>query len=149
MIALRLLGRLLLASLGLFLAGLAAAATVFLGLRQLYAPVAGAGQGPEALLDAGLYALAAALALGRFSLVIAAAAIVIAEAARLRSWLYYAAAGLLSAGYALSTLAPAAPEANGTLRETAVFVAAGLAGGLVYWLVAGRRAGIRAPRGPA
>lgn len=143
MIALRLVGRLVFAAFGLFLAGFAVAATVYFGLRQLYAPSGDAVPPAAALHETGLYVFATALALGRFPLLVAAAAIILAEAARLRAWPYYAAAGLLCGAYALTTLGEGRAAAAGTGgREAVVFIAAGLAGGLVYWLVAGRSAGI-------
>jgi hypothetical protein len=147
MIALRILWRLILDSVGIFLATVAAAATVYFGLQQLYALPSPPPQGtPDAILDAGLYIFAAMLAIGQFSWLIATAAIVVAEIAAIRTWLYYVGMGALSAAYALSTLAsgPADPAtADLALRDSFIFIAAGLAGGLVYWLVAGRSAGVR------
>ena len=70
-------------------------------------------------------------------------AIVLAEGFRLRSIVVYGVIGCaltLAAVYGLD-FAGWAPSA-GMMHEREVFAAAGIAGGLVYWLFAGRRAGV-------
>jgi hypothetical protein len=66
--------------------------------------------------------------------------VMLAEALRLRSLLFYAAAGglgLLALYYGLG-LAPADTRGG---REFEIVAAAGIVGGLVYWALAGRNAG--------
>jgi hypothetical protein len=78
--------------------------------------------------------------IGQAALLPVLAAIAAAEILRLRSVLYFCAAGLLSA-FAVSRLLD--PETSGAIpSEPALAAAAGLAGGLVYWLIAGRSSGI-------
>jgi hypothetical protein len=70
-------------------------------------------------------------------------AIILAEGFRLRSIVVYGVIGCaltLAAVYGLD-FAGWAPNA-GMMHEREVFAAAGIAGGLVYWLFAGRRAGV-------
>jgi hypothetical protein len=68
--------------------------------------------------------------------------IVIGEVARIRSWLYYVIGGGLALA-AIPLLARINSSGVGTLSEATVwqvFATAGFAGGLVYWIVAGRNA---------
>jgi hypothetical protein len=78
-----------------------------------------------------------------------AAVIIVAEAFAWRSVLFYAALGLVLALWAyFSGFSLAAPE-EAVAREAEISAAAGIAGGLAYWLVAGRNAGAwRAPSVP-
>jgi hypothetical protein len=79
--------------------------------------------------------------LGSTALLPAMAAIVLGEALALRSWLYYAAAGLTVAFLvAHSSLLPDYPALP---SDPPISAAAGLVGGLMHWLVAGRSAGLR------
>ena len=84
-----------------------------------------------------------------FSLLPAMIVIALAEAFRLRSFLFYAAAGglgLLALYYGVSFAdRVAAPSAS---REWEIIAAAGIAAGLVYWLLAGRNAGVWCERAP-
>jgi hypothetical protein len=72
-------------------------------------------------------------------------AIIIAEGFKLRSIVVYGVIGgalALAAVYGLDFGGyVTAPNAD-TMHEREVFAAAGIAGGLVYWLFAGRRAGV-------
>lgn len=78
----------------------------------------------------------------------AVVAIVVAELFRLRRALYHVLCGGLAGALGHVAAAPPARfEAAGTLdpavgARLALFVAAGLIGGFVYWLVAGRGAGV-------
>jgi hypothetical protein len=69
-------------------------------------------------------------------------AVVIGEALRIRSWMYYVLAG--GAALAAIPLLAASPSPNlaavAASQYLAIFAAAGFAGGLVYWLLAGARA---------
>jgi hypothetical protein len=73
--------------------------------------------------------------------------VVISEALALRSWMYHAANGGVSAwlGWALTR---DIQEEYRFLTEPGILIAAGLLGGLVYWLVAGWTAGFWKPTGP-
>ena len=87
--------------------------------------------------------LAAALAAwaGAFACVPAALTILLAEAFGWRSVLFYVAfGGAIGIGFALAFHAPdtALPPGGGPQ----LYLAAGIIGGAVYWLVAGRRAGL-------
>jgi hypothetical protein len=72
----------------------------------------------------------------------AIAAVAIGEVARIRSLLYYLIAGGLAA--ALMPLIATQQEATGSSTYSAVYFSiiatAGFAGGLIYWLIAGRNA---------
>ncbi len=76
------------------------------------------------------------------SLLPALAVIIIGEVARIRSWLYY----MIGGGIALASVPMLARV--GQIDEISnippivwqVFATAGFAGGLVYWLIAGRKA---------
>jgi hypothetical protein len=72
----------------------------------------------------------------------ALAVVLIGEVARIRSALYYIAGGGAALA-AIPLLARLGPPHDAELPATAVwqvFATAGFAGGLVYWLLAGRRA---------
>lgn len=73
--------------------------------------------------------------------------VVIAEALALRSWVYHAANGGVSAwiGWALTR---DIQEEYRFLAEPKILIAAGLLGGLVYWLIAGWTAGFWKPPEP-
>lgn len=82
------------------------------------------------------------LLLSGLSLLPALAVIIIGEVARIRSWLYY----MIGGGLALASVPLLARVghiddlANISPIVWQVFATAGFAGGLVYWLIAGRRA---------
>ncbi len=90
---------------------------------------------------------------GAFAFLPALAAIVVAEIFRIRGFLYFLAVGVAIAVLARATgfgpdVPPDGVEASLKLvyasllpTNDAVLVAAGAAGGLVYWIVAGRRSG--------
>jgi hypothetical protein len=78
------------------------------------------------------------------SLSAAAIGVLIAEAFALRSWIYHAANGGLSAWIGAS-LTSDIHEKYRFLTEPKVMIAAGLAGGLAYWLVAGWSSGFWKP----
>lgn len=79
---------------------------------------------------------------------VATIGILFAEAFAIRSWIFHVANGAVSAWLATSVFAPydrAPSDFNGDLY----IVAAGLAGGLAYWLVAGWSSGFWKPVGRA
>jgi hypothetical protein len=81
-----------------------------------------------------------------FALTILAAAVgvLIAEALAIRSWIYHAANGGLAAWIGWSMVNDVDARYR-FLTEPKILVAAGLAGGLAYWLVAGWTAGFWKP----
>jgi hypothetical protein len=145
MIFLRLLGRLILISVGFFLASLAAALTATAGLERAYGLTMATGEPfADYLGHWVLSVMVSTMAIGQFSLTLAAIAIIATETLGLRSWLYYAAAGALMGVLALVALEGAqgaAPSTRLANLEALIFIAAGLSGGLTYWLIAGRSAG--------
>jgi hypothetical protein len=74
--------------------------------------------------------------------------VVVSEALAIRSWMYHAANGGVSAwlGWALTQ---DIQEEYRFLTEPNILIAAGLVGGLVYWLIAGWTAGFWKPTGPS
>lgn len=96
--------------------------------------------------DAGLLAVGSALHIAQFAAPFALVAFGISEWRGIRSWLYYLAVGLLIAVLGLAALIVSETGSGTLFNERAVFafLAAGLLGGFVYWLVTGRRAGGRA-----
>jgi hypothetical protein len=92
--------------------------------------------------------LAVLLSIWAFHMVVPAAiGVVISEALAIRSWIYHAANGGISAwlGWALTQ---DIQEEYRFLTEPGILIAAGLLGGLVYWLIAGWTAGFWKPVGP-
>jgi hypothetical protein len=74
--------------------------------------------------------------------------VLISEVLAIRSWIYHAANGGISAwlGYALTQ---DIQEEYRFLTEPRILIAAGLLGGLVYWIVAGWTAGFWKPQRPS
>jgi hypothetical protein len=77
----------------------------------------------------------------------AAIGVVISEALAIRSWIYHAANGGISAwlGWALTQ---DIQDEYRFLTEPRILIAAGLLGGLMYWIIAGWTAGFWKPVGP-
>jgi hypothetical protein len=73
----------------------------------------------------------------------------VAETFAVRSWMFHAAAGALAAGIGAGLAGDVADD-YGLFAAPRILIAAGLAAGLVYWLVAGSTAGfwkpLRTPR---
>jgi hypothetical protein len=143
----RLLGRLILVP----LAGLVAALSALFvaGLLGLERTTAGLhGRDGDQVVGAGFALMDALVQLSAsFSVVPALLVIIVGEVARIRSAIYY----VLGGGAALAapallahlggSLAP--PDADAAVVQPVlwqVLATAGFAGGLVYWLLAGRRA---------
>ena len=140
----RALGRLLLVPLALLLGVLAAAAVlVTLGLEvTTHALSAGPDDSArlDILMDLGFNALTIAAA---SSILPALLLAIVGEIARVRSALYYVAAGGIS--LALLPLVTRLGMDHGSIADVptqawTVLATAGFAGGLVYWLIAGRTA---------
>ncbi len=121
----------------------AAASTIFtLGmLTQHWDDVTAAGFPPPAVW--AIVAVGAAI-IGGLAFLPALAMVAIAEALALRSILIYAALGgalALAMSYGIDLSGDISEPETYFSHERAVIAASGLAGGLVYWLFAGRRAG--------
>jgi hypothetical protein len=145
MMILRLVWRLIAICLAIFFACAAASAIIIVGIEQLYET---GNFGPDALTliaSAFLLPIVAVQEGGYMVAGLVAVGIVLAEAFRLRSWLIYAAAGAIIGAvivvWAESGYQPNPTQATLASRDMMLFIAAGLAGGLVYWLIAGRKAG--------
>jgi hypothetical protein len=78
------------------------------------------------------------------TLLAAAVGVLISEAFAIRSWIYHAANGGLAAWIGWSLMQDAQNDYR-FLTEPKIMVAAGLAGGLAYWVVAGSTAGFWKP----
>jgi hypothetical protein len=79
-----------------------------------------------------------------FSLLAAAIGVLISETFAIRSWIFHAANGGLAAWIGWSLTQDVRDEYR-LLAEPKIMVAAGLAGGLAFWLVAGSTAGFWKP----
>ena len=139
-----LFGRIIVIVFALILAIIAAGIT--LAIAIVAPDWAGVDADPVERLSFFIVSFFATSFVGAVAILPAALLIVIAEAARLRSFLYYGVGGALVglASYygsdisvRLENTTDVAPVAN-ALQLAA---AAGIIGGLVYWLIAGRNAG--------
>ena len=139
-----LFGRIIVIVFALILAIMAAGIT--LAIAIVAPDWAGVDADPVERLSFFIVSFFATSFVGAVAILPAALLIVIAEAARLRSFLYYGVGGALVglASYygsdisvRLENTTDVAPVAN-ALQLAA---AAGIIGGLVYWLIAGRNAG--------
>ena|SRR5689334_10836763 len=79
-----------------------------------------------------------------FMAAVAAVGVLIAEAFAIRSWIFHALNGGVSAWIGWSVMQDVQDQYR-FLTEPKIMVAAGLAGGLAYWLVAGWTAGFWKP----
>jgi hypothetical protein len=156
-VVIRLLLRFILVPLGAAVAFAAAAACVVIAHRNALLAVLDAHpQAQEDYFIALLFGgplLALLLSIWAFyTLVPALIGVLISEAFGIRSWIFHAANGGLSAwlGWALTQ---DLRDEYRFLTEPRILVAAGLAAGLAYWIVAGWTAGfwrpMRSPRQPA
>jgi hypothetical protein len=137
----RFLLRLLLVPLGAALAITAAMAVVLIAHRNELAALANANRdAQEAWLLAVVFAgpvLAMLLTFWiGFTAAAAAVGVLIAEAFAIRSWIFHALNGGISAWIGWSIMQDVHDQYR-FLTEPKIMVAAGLAGGLAYWLVAG------------
>lgn len=136
-------GRLILVPIAFVLAAGAAVAVAFmLGLEKLTAAMAGKEDGAatiEAYLE--LFTTGTALLAG-LTLLPAVAVVIIGEVARIRSWLYYMVGGGISLGVLPLLARFGTPEtfAAPPAALWQVLATAGFAGGIIYWLLAGRSA---------
>lgn len=139
----RTVGRLILIPIAFILAACAAAAVVVsLGLEHFTQAMHGSGPGEETLSRTfDIIQQVGALTSG-LSIVPALAVIVIGEVGRIRSWLYYMFGGGLSLACVpfLARMGQAEAIAMPASTVWQVLATAGFAGGVVYWLIAGRNA---------
>lgn len=124
-------------------AGLVQAMFVFTPLEVALGDQGGV---PERVSTAGYFALVAATQSAVFATPFAVLAVVFGEWQGIRSWIYYAIAGLAIAlaGFMAqySSEGPGATIMNDYAFRA--FLATGFLAGFVYWMAAGRRAGARA-----
>ncbi|MFG1416858.1 hypothetical protein V5F38_00325 [Xanthobacter sp. V0B-10] len=142
----RLLLRLILVPLGYLCAVLAGAAVILVGEWRI-GTLFDTPQPDEAALGLVVAVVAAgtlvALLVSAMWLA-AAAGILFSELFAVRSWMFHAANGAISAWIGAQMLASDG-QANAVVHDPFYVVAAGLAGGLTYWLVAGCTAGFFRP----
>lgn len=148
---LRLLLRFFLVPVGYFLAVLAGAAVIVIGEWQVGSLFQ--TQAPDELMMGIMLATVTSVGLLVVLLssmwLVAAVGILFAELFAVRSWIFHAANGVVSAW--IGAQLPGEVLVNGQVDPAAVVgnplyvIAAGLAGGLVYWLVAGSSAGFYKP----
>ncbi|MEW6255237.1 MAG: hypothetical protein AB1592_04715 [Pseudomonadota bacterium] len=153
--ALRLILRLLLIPTGVIVAAFVQAMIVLFGQWQIDAVVARIRDPQDAMAFSGAVLLAGFLTAAYLALVwtIGAIGILFSEAFAVRSWLFHLANGALSAFVAVQVF-PALMDEPAPLEDRFYILAAGFAGGLVYWLIAGWSAGfwksvLTPPRAPA
>jgi len=129
----RLLGRILWVLLAFLIASTAAALVVTVGSLE-----ADAGD-PGVMLDeaVGLVVGVSAVVIAAVTLIPAALLIAIAEGLRVRSFVFYALAGAAMACYG----GLGRGSKLGFDHASEVLAASGIAAGLIYWMLAGRRAG--------
>jgi hypothetical protein len=136
------LGRLIVVPLALLLAMLAASAVLLsLGLERVTAAMA-SNNGEEAIGTVfGVLKYGWILSSG-VTLLPACLIVLTGEIARIRSVLFYIVGGGVSmvAIPLMARLGPQAASSGASIFSWQVFATAGFVGGLVYWLVAGRRA---------
>lgn len=117
-------------------------------LMFVRSPLGLAGFDPQELLaglpELALLTLAIATYLGTFAAPFALVAAVFGEWLRLRGLLYYMLSGLLIAGFGLFAQFNGEGSSGPSILNSyaaLAFASAGMAGGWMYWLLAGRRAG--------
>ena len=140
---LRTLGRLILVPVAFVIAAVVAVAVAMgLGLEKVTAAMAGREGGVETVEAYWEIAIQGGLLLAGLTIVPAVLLVIVGEVARIRSWLYYMIGGGLSLGLLPIAMAGGMPDAAGMPPAALwqVLATAGFAGGLTYWLLAGRTA---------
>jgi hypothetical protein len=133
----RLFGRMLWVLFAFLIASTAAALVVTMGSLEAEAADPGAGIVLDEAL--GLVVGVSGVLIAAVTLIPAALLIAIAEGLRLRSFVFYALAGAAMACY--GGLGRGFTAKIGFDHASEVLAASGIAAGLIYWLLAGRRAG--------
>lgn len=135
--------RLLVIAFGFLLAGMAAGAVVTLAI--LYPAWSDFATGAFEEGTARIVMTVGLVFVSGYALLPALVLIAIAEAFAIRTVLYYAMAGALVGAILFLSFGGIDPAMltidSFARRETEIMVGAGIVAGLVYWLVAGRRAG--------
>jgi len=149
----RLLLRFLLVPLGYLAAVIAGAGVILFGewrIGTLFEPPPGSETAGLGALVAIVVAAAVLVLLVLLMWLVAAIGILFSEAFAVRSWMFHAANGVVSALIGAQLFA-GGPDAAPVTDDPFYVVAAGLAAGLAYWLVAGSTAGFFKPilRSPA
>jgi len=135
------IARVLWVFLGLVLAFLAAGLAIVLFVDT---PLELLAAGPDKAAESGLLALAAATHSAVFAAPLALATVILGERRRFAGVLFYVVAGILIAaiGFLVEYWAQEGDAASiANTYAVLAFLVSGLVGGLIYWLVAGRRAG--------
>lgn len=135
-------GRLILVPLAFILAMAASAfVAVTLGLEKITHAMHGTEQGIETIEAYSDLLIRGWDLVAGLSILPALAVVVIGEVARIRSWLYYmVGGGLALASIPLLARLGQSPAEMPPATLWQVLATAGFVGGIVYWLVAGRRA---------
>lgn len=140
---LRTLGRLILVPVAFCLAAATAGVVaVTLGLEKITVAMSGKEGGAETVQAYWELVMQGGAFIAGLTMLPALAVVIVGEVARIRSWLFYMIGGGLSLGLLPLVAKAGAPDLM-AMPPTAlwqVLATAGFAGGLVYWLVAGRTA---------
>lgn len=140
---LRTIGRIILVPVAF---GIAVVVAIFvammLGLEKFTAAMAGREGGVETVEAYWEIAMQGGLLLAGLTIVPAVLLVIVGEVARIRSWLYYMIGGGLSLGLLPIAMTGGMPDAAAMPPAALwqVLATAGFAGGLTYWLLAGRTA---------
>ena len=135
-------GRLILIPIAFLLAVVSAGAVaITLGLEKITHAMYGSEQGMETIEAYSDLALKGWDLLAGISILPALVVVIVGEIVHIRSWLYY----MIGGGAALASMPLLARMGQGAAEMPPaalwqVLATAGFIGGLVYWLVAGRRA---------
>ncbi|MFG1360331.1 hypothetical protein [Xanthobacter pseudotagetidis] len=142
----RLLLRFLLVPLGYLAAVIAGACVILVGEWRIGTLFTAADPGEQAMgvMIAIVTSVTVLVLLLMVMWLVAAVGILFSEAFAVRSWMFHAANGVVSAWIGAQLFAPSDGSAAVT-SDPFYVVAAGLAGGLAYWLVAGSSAGFYKP----
>jgi hypothetical protein len=140
---LRTLGRLILVPVAFCVAaGVSIFVALALGLEKITAAMSGHEGGSQTVEAYWKIAMQGGLLLAGLTVVPALVLVIVGEVARIRSWLYYMIGGGLALGLLPVATLAGTPDlaAMPPAALWQVLATAGFAGGLVYWLLAGRTA---------
>jgi hypothetical protein len=140
---LRTLGRIILVPVAFCIAaGVAVFIALALGLEKITAAMSGREGGAETVEAYWELAIQGGLLLAGLTIIPALVLVIVGEVARIRSWLYYMIGGGIALGLLPVATLAGTPDIS-ALPPAAlwqVLATSGFAGGLVYWLLAGRSA---------
>ena len=136
-------GRFIVIPIALLIAALVSGFVLFtLGLERITGALQGNRSGDDVIVAMFDLTQQGLLLASGLTLIPALVVVIVGEIARIRSAIYYVAAGGLALA-AMPMLARMTESGNVVVPETTVwqvFATAGFAGGFVYWLIAGRNA---------